>query len=215
MVRARGYRQSDGFRPPTAPAVLGAGAQLLRPGERPALPPIRGGTGGRSRPSAPGLAAGRVPGGGGPYGERRHGEADRPRSAPRARADQGGRASSLAAGEPRARSSEGPRSAAREMDDEVRRRRFDRTPLPPPGRSGNAVLRDGRLRHPDGPSGDRPRSRSDDPGPAADRLPGRLPARAPPVRTKASTRPDEAPLPPAGRRPVLPVAALGVFAAGV
>jgi len=34
------------------------------------------------------------------------------------------------------------------------------------------------------------------------------------VRTKASTRPDEAPLPPAGRRPVLRVTALGVFAAG-
>jgi cytochrome c-type biogenesis protein CcmH/NrfG len=34
------------------------------------------------------------------------------------------------------------------------------------------------------------------------------------VRTKASMRPDEAPPPPAGRRPVLRVTALGVFAAG-
>src|SRR6266540_2296928 len=100
------------------------------------------------------------------------------------------------------------------MDDEVRRRRLHRAPVSPPGRSGNALLRNDRLRHTHGPSGHCPGSRSDDPGSIADRLAGRLPAGAPSLRTKAPTSPDEAPPPPAGRSPALRVTALGMFAGG-
>ena len=47
------------------------------------------------------------------------------------------------------------------LERRVRRRRRDRTAVPPPGRDRHAVLRDGGLRHARGPRRDDPRTRLD------------------------------------------------------
>ena len=69
------------------------------------------------------------------------------------------------------------RRAAPPLHDRRRPRRFDRPPVPAPGRGRHAAVRDGRLRHARRRRGHRPRPRHDGTGPRPDRRSRRRGAR--------------------------------------
>ena len=70
-----------------------------------------------------------------------------------------------------------PRAPGPALDGGLRRDSVDRPPLPPSGRIGHPLLRDGRLRDLAGRCRDRARAGLDGSGPAGDRRSGGLPAR--------------------------------------
>ncbi len=141
LGRARGHRQPRRLRPHPAHEALGREARLLRPGHQRALHAARHRAGRRRHPHDDGVPARRLRRGGGAGRD-----AHRAAPAPPPGALQGGRAAAVEEGHahPGRPRRAGPPAAPLHV--RLRRDPGHRSPLPPPGRAGHAVLRHRRLR---------------------------------------------------------------------
>ncbi|CAA9412807.1 MAG: Glycyl-tRNA synthetase, partial [uncultured Quadrisphaera sp.] len=177
--RAGGRRQPHRLRPDDALAALRGRPELLRPGHRRALDPVRDRARRRADALADGLPRGGVRRGRGAEHQGRGRHPGGAAAGPPARAGQGRRAAALALGRPGAG---GPRpggAAAAHLERRRRRRGGHRAPVPAPGRDRHPVLPHGRLREPRGPCRDRARARHDGPDPGGDGPGGGLPREPP------------------------------------
>ncbi|CAA9268828.1 MAG: Glycyl-tRNA synthetase, partial [uncultured Arthrobacter sp.] len=157
--RARRHRQPHRLRPLDALQALRDGPELLQPGHQRALHPVRDRARRWPDPLLHGLPRRCLHRGRGAQRQGRRGQAHgaQARSAPCPRQGRG------AAAEPQrgplAQGQGAGGAAAAELEHRLRRRRGDRTPLPPAGRDRHAVLHHRRFRHPRRPGRDHPRTR--------------------------------------------------------